>query len=291
MRLSLQDKAGVMVAFGEKIDAAVVDGLSALRVVAVSAAGYNNIDVPALTRAGIIATNSPGPADETVADFTWGLLIATARKLVEGSFWIRDGNWTASSGSRFFGSAVSGSTLGIIGMGRIGQSIARRAPGFNMRVLYYNRHRLDVTTEESCRSVFVTKDEILVQSDFLVLALPYSPEPSYVIGAEELKKMKSSSILLNIARGGLVDEIALADALINKRIAAAGLDVFENEPAIHPALLNLSNVVLTPHIAGATEATQHGLADLAADNLIAALGLGPNANQPPSILNPEVLKK
>ncbi len=166
-----------------------------------------------------------------------------------------------------------------------------RAPGFRMKVIYHNRRRLDEAIENEYAAAFVSKDELLAQSDFLVLAMPYSPENYHLVGSDELHKMKTSSILLNIGRGGLVDEAALAMALIEKKIGAAGLDVFEREPVIDPALNGLSNLVVTPHIAGGTEATQHALADLAADNLIAALGHGANAYHPPSIINPEVLKK
>ena len=291
LREALRDKSGVIVAGGEKIDDSVVAGLTELKALCVSAAGYNNVDVAALTRAGIIGTNSPGPADETVADFTWGLMIATARRLVEAAHWVEQGQWKGTAGSRFFGVNLCDKTLGIMGMGRIGQAIARRAIGFRMRVIYHNRRRLDPALEAECRATLRTKEELLREADFIVLAMPFSPESYHFIGAAELAMMLPSALLFNIARGGLIDEAALAVALREQRLAAAGLDVFEGEPAIHPGLMGLPNVVLTPHIAGGTAEAQHGLASLAADNLIAALGLGPQAGHPPSVFNPEVLKR
>ena len=290
LREALRDKSGAIIAGGEKIDDAVVAGLTELKALCVSAAGYNNVDVAALTRAGIIGTNSPGPADETVADFTWGLMIATARRLVEAAHWVEQGQWKGAAGSRFFGVDLCDKTLGIMGMGRIGQAIARRATGFRMRVLYHNRRRLDPALEAECRAEHRTKEGLLREADFIVLAMPFSPENYHLIGAAELAMMRPSAMLFNIARGGLIDEEALAKALHEQRLAAAGLDVFEGEPVIHPGLMGLPNVVLTPHIAGGTAEAQHGLAALAADNLIAALGLGPQAGHPPSVFNPEVLK-
>jgi glyoxylate/hydroxypyruvate/2-ketogluconate reductase len=291
LHAALQDMDGVMVAGGERIDDTVVRGLPRLRAVCVSAAGYNNVDVAALTRAGIIGTNSPGPADETVADFTWGLMIATARKMVEAAHWVEQGQWKSSSGSRWFGANLCDKTLGIVGMGRIGQAVARRAIGFRMKVLYHNRRRLEPAVETEVRAEYRTKDDLLREADFIVLAMPFTQENYHLIGDRELKLMRGSAMLFNIARGGLIDEAALAVALKENRIAGAGLDVFEGEPAIHPGLLGLPNAVLTPHIAGGTAEAQHGLAALAAENLIAALGLGPNAGKPPSAFNPEVLAR
>lgn len=288
---ALLDKSGAIVAGGEKIDETVVAGLTGLKAICVSAAGYNNVDVAALTRAGIIGTNSPGPADETVADFTWGLMIATARRLVEAAHWVEQGQWKGAAGSRFFGVNLCDKKLGIMGMGRIGQAIARRAIGFRMSVFYHNRRRLDPALEAECRASYRTKEELLQEADFIVLAMPFSPENYHLIGAAELALMQPTAMLFNIARGGLIDEAALARALHEQRLAGAGLDVFEGEPAIHPGLMGLPNVVLTPHIAGGTAEAQHGLTSLAADNLIAALGLGPQAGHPPSVFNPEVLER
>ena len=285
---ALRGVSGAVIAGGERIDDEVLAGLTGLEAICVSAAGYNNIDVAALTRAGIIGTNSPGPADETVADFTWGLMIAAARRIVESAQWVEQGQWKGQAGSRFFGMNVCDKTLGIIGMGRIGQAIARRAVGFRMKVLYHNRRRLDTAAEGL--ATYRTKEELLKESDFVVLALPLTADNYHLIGAAELALMRPSAMLFNIARGGLIDEAALAAALRANALTGAGLDVFESEPAIYPGLMGLSNVVITPHIAGGTLEAQHGLASLAADNLIAALGLGPLAGKPPSVFNPEVLK-
>ncbi len=286
-----QGKAGVLVAMGERIDDEVATSSPGLRAVCVSAAGYNNLDLQALTKAGIIATNAPGPTNETVADFAWGLLIATARRLTEAERWLREGNWKVAAMGHFFGSDLHGKTLGIIGMGRIGQAIARRGVGFAMKIIYHNRKQLEPALELECRSRYVSIAELLNQSDHVILSLPYSSENHHLIGREELEQMKPSAFLINIARGGLIDEAALAEALRKKQIAGAGLDVFEGEPTIYPDLLTFPNIVLTPHIAGGTEKAQHDLTMLATENLIAALGKGPNAHNPPSVLNPSVLKK
>jgi gluconate 2-dehydrogenase len=288
---ALQGMDGAIVAGGEVIDDEVLRGLTGLKAICVSAAGYNNVDVAALTRAGVIGTNSPGPADETVADFAWGLMIATARRIVQAARWVEQGQWKGAAGSRWFGTNLCDKTLGILGMGRIGQAIAKRAVGFRMTVVYNNRHRLDPAVEVVCRAKFATKEEVLRRSDFVMLAMPYTPENYHLIGAVELALMRPSAMLFNIARGGLIDEAALAAALKGGVLAAAGVDVFEGEPIIHPDLLGLNNVVLTPHIAGGTPEAQYGLAKLAVDNLIAALGLGPEAGRPPSVFNPEVMKR
>lgn len=291
LRAALEDKDGVLLAGGEKITAGTLEGLTRLKAICVSAAGFNNLNIAAITKAGIIATNSPGPADETVADYTWGLMIATARRIAEGDRWVRAGNWKGSVGSSFFGVNLCDRTLGIIGMGRIGQAIARRAMGFRMKVLYYNRRPLDKTIEEECKATYASKEELLGRADFIILALPLNAENYHIIGEEQLALMRNTAMLFNIARGGLIDEAALARALREQRIAAAGLDVFEGEPGVYSGLQGLPNIVMTPHIAGGTWEAQHGLAMLAAENLIAALGLGPNAGAPPSIINPEVLRK
>ena len=286
----LQGKVGAFTTGSERIDADLLAANPQLRVVANMAVGYNNFDVPACTARGVLCTNTPDVLTETTADFGFALMMATARRITESEHFLRRGEWTKWSFDMFTGSDIHGATLGILGMGRIGQAIARRgAHGFGMSVIYHNRSRLDAALEAGCRAAWVSKDALLRQADHLVLVLPYSPASHHAIGAAELALMKPTATLTNIARGGIVDDQALAQALSQRRIAAAGLDVFEREPSIHPDLLKLSNVVLTPHIASASVATRRAMANLAADNLIAALGFGPNAGRPPTPINRELL--
>jgi gluconate 2-dehydrogenase len=271
----LQGKVGAMTTGSERIDAELLTACPQLRIVANIAVGYNNFDVPAMTAAGVLATNTPDVLTETTADFGFALLMATARRITESEHFLRAGQWNRWALDMFAGAEVHGSTLGILGMGRIGQAIARRgAHGFGMNVIYHNRSRLDAESEAACRARYVSKAELLQQADHLVLVLPYSAESHHAIGAAELAQMKPTATLVNIARGGIVDDAALAVALREKRIAAAGLDVFEGEPCVHPGLLDVPNVVLTPHIASATLKTRRAMADLAADNLIAFLTRG-----------------
>jgi gluconate 2-dehydrogenase len=233
-----------------------------------------------------LATNTPDVLTETTADFGFALMMAAARRMAESEHFLRRGEWAKWAYDMFTGSDVHGSTLGILGMGRIGQAIARRgALGFGMQVIYHNRSRLPGPIESGLQAHYVDKATLLAQADHLVLVLPYTAENHHAIGAAELSAMKPTATLTNIARGGIVDDAALAQALRDRRIAAAGLDVFEGEPAVHPALLTLPNVVLTPHIASASVATRLAMATLAADNLIAALTGG----VPPTPINPAVL--
>ena len=271
----LQGKAGVFVAAQEPIDATLLDACPALRAVCSMAVGYNNIDVPACTARGVQVTNAPDVLTETTADFGFALMMATARRIAESEHFLRAGQWQRWSYDFFAGAEVYGTMLGILGMGRIGQAIAKRgALGFGMRVIYHNRSRLAPDLEAPIGARWVDKAELLRQADHLVLVVPYSSASHHAIGAAELAQMKPTATLTNIARGGVVDDAALAQALAERRIAAAGLDVFEGEPALHPGLLDVPNVVLTPHIASATLATRMKMAMLAADNLIAVLGGG-----------------
>ena len=268
----LQGKVGAMTFGVERIDAALLAQCTGLRMCANMTVGYNNFDLAAMGAAGVLASNAPDVLTETTADFGFALLMATARRLTESEHFLRAGHWTRWSYDLFSGAEVHGSTLGIIGMGRIGQGIARRgALGFGMRVVYHNRNRLSPATEADCRATYVDKQTLLQTADHVVLVLPYSAATHHTIGAVELACMKPTATLINIARGGVVDDGALAAALQDKRIAAAGLDVYEGEPQVNPALLTLPNVVLTPHIASATVGTRKAMAMLAADNLIAYL--------------------
>ena len=282
----LQGKQGVFTTGSERIDAALLSACPDLKICANMAVGYNNFDLAAMTAAGVLATNAPDVLTETTADFGFALLMATARRMAEAEHFLRAGKWTKWSYDMFAGSDIHGTTLGILGMGRIGQGIARRgAHGFGMNVIYHNRSRLDAATEAQCKARYVSKEELLKSADHLVLVLPYSASAHHAIGAAELAQMKPTATLVNIARGGIVDDAALAVALRNKVIAAAGLDVFEGEPKLHPDLLTIPNVVLTPHIASATLPTRLAMANLAADNLIEFL----TQNKAITPLNPEVL--
>lgn len=265
----LHGKVGALTTGSERIDAEVILANPQLKIVANMAVGFNNFDLPALTAAGVIATNTPDVLTETTADFGFALLMATARRITESEHFLRAGQWTKWSYDMFAGADVHGSTIGILGMGRIGQGIARRAAhGFGMKVIYHNRSRLSAELEAECKATYVSKEELLKTADHVMLVVPYSAESHHTIGAAELAQMKPTATLINIARGGIVDDAALAVALHNKQIAAAGLDVFEGEPKVHPDLLTLPNVVLTPHIASASIPTRLAMANLAADNLI-----------------------
>ncbi|GAA0696804.1 D-glycerate dehydrogenase [Dyella marensis] len=292
LREHLSGVDGAIIGLADPVGAAVVEGNQRLRVIANLAVGYNNLDVPALTRAGILACNTPDVLNETVADYAWALMLGAARRVGAAERWLRAGQW--QGGMRFddwLGVDVHGKTLGILGMGRIGQAIARRAAGFDMHVLYHNRSRLPEPVERECRASPVDKAELLRRADHLILVLPYSRESHHAVGAAELALMKPTAVLVNVARGGIVDDAALAAALREGRLAAAGLDVFEGEPALHADLLRLENVLLSPHIASASADTRRAMAALAADNVLAALGHGPRAGRPPAPLNPEVMKR
>ncbi len=282
----LQGKQGALTTGSERVDAALLAQCPGLKICANMAVGYNNFDLPAMTAAGVLATNAPGVLTETTADMGFALMMAAARRITEGEHYLRAGQWDRWAYDMLIGQDVHGATLGIIGMGRIGQAIARRgALGFGMKVLYHNRSRLPEADEAAVGAQYVSKQELLQRADHVVLVVPYSAESHHTIGAAELALMKPSATLTNIARGGIVDDHALAHALQTGQIAAAALDVFEGEPKVIPELLACTNVVLTPHIASATVPTRLAMANLAADNLIGFLLHG-KALTP---LNPEVL--
>lgn len=278
----LADKAGAMTVLTDCIDAALLARCPRLRAVCNIAVGYNNIDLDACRAAGVMATNTPGVLDDATADFTWALILATARRLTEAEAWLRAGQWKGWKLKQFLGHDVHGATLGIIGFGRIGQAVARRARGFDMKILYYSRHRVAPDIERACHARHAPLDELLAACDIVTIHTPYSSATHHLIGARELARMKPDAILIHAARGGVVDDAALIAALKSGTIAAAGLDVFENEPELNPEFLALKNVVLAPHIASATTRTRHRMAMLAAENLVAALTTG----KPPNLLNP-----
>lgn len=281
----LQGKAGVMATVMDRFDEPILAQCPDLRVIANIAVGYNNIDVPACTKRGIRVTNTPGVLDDTTADLTWALLMATARRIAEGDAYVRAGGWKIAFGVQYFlGQDIHHATLGIIGMGRIGQAIARRAAGFDMRVIYHNRSRLPQDDERRLAATWVEREELLAESDFVVVMAPYSAATHHLIGAAEIAKMKPTAILVNTARGGVVDDAALVEALKAERIAGAGLDVFEGEPRVNEGYLELKNIVMTPHIGSASRATRMTMCRTAMDNMTAAL----EGRVPPNLVNKEL---
>ena len=283
----LKDKAGIVCCLTDRIDGPLLAAAARLKVVANIAVGYNNIDLAACTARRVMATNTPGVLDDSTADLAWTLILATARRLTEAEAYVRAGQWHGWHLKQMLGVDVHHATLGVIGMGRIGQQIVRRAAGFKMRVLYHNRTRLPGDVERWLNAEYAGRDELLAQADFVVLQLPYSPATHHYIGAADLKKMKPGAILINSTRGGVIDDAALIEALRSGTIRAAGLDVFEGEPRLHPGFLELKNVVLAPHIGSSTEATRRAMAMTAAQNAVAALTGG----TPPNLLNPEAKSK
>jgi len=283
----LQGKVGVFANPSHRFTADLFAACPTLKAVCTMAVGYNNIDVPAATAAGVMVTNTPDVLNETTADFGWTLMMAAARRVSESERYLRAGLWKKWQYDDFLGVDVHGSTLGVIGMGRIGQAIARRSMGFNMKVVYHNRTRLASELEIAANHAqYLSRDELLRTADHVILVLPYSPAVHHLIGADQLALMKPTATLVNIARGGIVDDAALINALKTGQIAAAGVDVFENEPAFNPDFLSLKNVVLTSHIGSASVPTRHAMAYCAADNLIAAL----SGQRPTNLLNAEIFK-
>ena len=278
-----QGCVGVITTLTDRIDATFFDACPSVKVVSNIAVGYNNIDVTEASKRGVQVTNTPGVLDDTTADLTFALLMAAARRITETERRLRNGEWTKGFAlQQWLGTDIHHASLGIIGMGRIGQTIARRASGFDMRVRYHNRNQLDAATEARLNVSFASKEAILRESDFVVVMVPYSPTTHHLIKAEDLALMKPTAIFINTARGGVVDDVALIAALKETRIAGAGVDVFEGEPALNPDFLKLNNVVLTPHIGSATHATRMRMAMLAATNLTAAMA----GKIPPNLVNP-----
>jgi len=258
-----------------------------LRCIANYAVGYNNIDLAAATRRGIMVTNTPGVLTEATADLTMALLLAVARRVVEGDRFLRDGRFHGWKPDLLLGSDVHGRVLGIIGLGRIGQAVARRALGFNMSILYTQRHRAQPQVESELRAVFVPLDELLRKADFVTIHCPLSDETRHLIGEDELRLMGPAHYLISASRGPIVNEKALVRALKEGWIKGAALDVYEREPAVEPGLTDCANAVLVPHIGSATVTARAGMAETAARNLLVAL----NGERPPNLVNPEVLTR
>jgi glyoxylate reductase len=280
----LADKDALIALLTERIDDELLDAAPGLRIVANVAVGYDNVDITACTRRKVVVTNTPGVLDETTADLVWALLMTVARRIVEADTMARSGQWHGWNFDQMCGADVWGKTLGIVGLGRIGRAVARRARGFGMRIVYSSRHRATAEIERELHAEYLPFDDVLAQADFVSLHVPLTPETRGLIGPAELAKMKPTAFLINTTRGPVVQEAALADALAAKTIAGAGLDVFEREPLITDGLRR-PNVVLTPHIGSGTVETRSKMATMAAENVIAFFaGLCP-----PNILNPEVL--
>ncbi|WP_029421119.1 2-hydroxyacid dehydrogenase [Alicyclobacillus macrosporangiidus] len=282
----VRDADGLVIYSRVKVNQAVLDAAPRLRVVSNIAVGYDNLDIPALTRRGVVATNTPGVLTETTADLAFALLMAIARRVVEADRYVKSGQWDGWRPSLMVGRDVYGATIGIVGMGRIGQAVARRARGFDMRILYHNRSR-NPQAEAALGAEYKPLDDLLREADFVVLLTPLTPETTRLIGARELALMKPDAYLINAARGAVVDEAALIEALREGRIAGAALDVYEQEPvALDNPLLQMDNVVTLPHIGSATKATRIAMAVTAARNMVAALA----GEVPPNAVNPEAIR-
>lgn len=283
----LQGKAGAVTLITEGIDERLLAQCPDLKAICNVAVGYNNIDVKACTRRGIMVTNTPGVLDDTTADLTWALLMATARRVVESDKFLRSGKWEGWGLMQFLGHDIHHKTLGIVGLGRIGRGVAKRAMGFDMRVIYTDVQRADEAIEREYGGMYVDKRTLLRESDFVSLHVPLFPETTHYMSHAEFALMKKTAILVNASRGPVVDEKALVKALKEGKIAAAGLDVYEKEPKCERALLSMKNVVLVPHIASASVETRTKMAVMAAQNCIAGL----SGQRPPNLVNPEVLTR
>jgi lactate dehydrogenase-like 2-hydroxyacid dehydrogenase len=281
----VNDKDGLVCLLTEKINEEFLRAAPKLRIAANVAVGFDNMDVAACTKRGVVATNTPGVLDETTADFAWTLLMAVARRLSEGQALARSGNWKNWDLDQLVGTDVWGKTLGIVGFGRIGRAMARRASGFQMKVIYTDAMRAPADVEKALNAEFRDMNALLAESDFVSVHVPLLPETRGLFDAPKFYRMKPTAFLINTARGPVVDEAALVAALEEGKIAGAGLDVYENEPFIHPGLKR-SNVVLAPHIASASLETRTKMACIAAENVVALF----NGQRPPNMLNPEVLK-
>jgi len=269
----------------DKVDAALLDACPGLKVVANFGVGFNNIEVAAATARKIPVTNTPGVLTDATADLAFALLLAVARRVGEGERLVRSGRWDGWNPMQLLGADVSGATLGLLGFGRIGQAVAQRGRAFNMKVLYWNRTRLTPEQESTLGVTCAAREDVLRQADFVSLHVAYTPDTHHLIGAKELAMMKPTAFLINTARGAVVDEAALVAALQSKQIAGAGLDVFEQEPKLHPGLVECENAVLAPHLGSATIGTRTKMGMIAVDNLLAVCA----GKRPPNCVNPEVL--
>jgi glyoxylate reductase len=286
MLAAVKDKHGLLCMITDRIDAQLLERAPQLKMIANFGVGFNNIDVSAATARGIMVSNTPGVLTEATADLSMALMLSVGRRIVEADLHTRDGKFLFWAPFYFLGQEISGKTLGIVGMGRIGQAVARRAAGFDMKVIYHNRSPLPPEQAKRLTSLYyVDLDHLLKEADFVSLHVPLTPETHHIIGSKELALMKPSAYLINTARGPVVDEAALVNALQQGKIAGAGLDVYEDEPALSPGLIDLPNVILLPHIGSATLETRRKMANLAVDNLLAGL----EGRRPPNCINAQQL--
>ena len=280
----VQDKEGIISMITDRIDGKLMDRAPRLRMIAAMAVGYDNIDIGAATARGIPVSNTPGVLTDATAELAFALVLAAARRVVEMDGLTRRGGFRYWAPMLFLGTEVTGKTLGIIGLGRIGKAVTRRARGFNMKVLYHNRERIDAADERELKTEYADLERLLRESDFVSLHVPLTEETKHIIGERELALMKPTAFLINTSRGPVVDEKALVKVLRERKIGGAGLDVYENEPALTPGLAELDNVTLLPHVGSGTLETRTRMAVLAVENLLAGL----RGDVPPNILNPVV---
>jgi Lactate dehydrogenase and related dehydrogenases len=285
--LKVKDKQGLLPMLTDSIDEEVLNCAQHLKIIANFGVGYNNIDVRLATARGIMVSNTPGVLTDATAELAFALILAISRRIVEGDRMVRGGHFKFWAPMLFLGREVTGKTLGIIGMGKIGKAVAVRARAFDMRILYHNRKRIDSKEENTLRAEYVDLKKLLMESDFVSLNVPLTEETRHLIGKNELSLMKSTAFLINTSRGPVIDEKALVEALRARKIGGAGLDVYENEPSLTPGLTELDNVILLPHVGSGTLETRIKIGTLAVENLIAGL----EGRTPPNFVNPEVLKK
>ncbi len=287
LRSAVADKHALVCQLTDPVDAALMDAARDLRVIANVAVGFDNIDIPAATKRGIVVTNTPGVLTDTTADLAFTLMLAAARRICEADRFLRAGHWHQWEIDMMTGHDIHGHTLGIFGLGRIGQAMARRASGFDMRVIYHDVASATPETEQACGIEYVDRDTLFRESDFLSIHVPLNEHTRHAVGTDEFASMKPTAVLVNTSRGPVVDEKALAEALEQGQIASAGLDVFEAEPVVEPRLLELENIVVVPHIGSASIKTRTRMCTMAAENTVAVL----SGRRPPNPVNPEVLEQ
>jgi lactate dehydrogenase-like 2-hydroxyacid dehydrogenase len=283
----LKDKNGAIIRLTDRIDDKILSQCGELKILSNIAVGYDNIDIEACTHWGVMVTNTPGVLDDTTADFTWTLILATARRVVEADQYLRSNKWKGWELMDFLGYDIHHKTLGICGLGRIGQGVARRAKGFSMRILYTDIVRASPSVETQLETHYVDKKTLMAESDFITIHVPLTPQTMHYISTDEFSLMKPTTILINASRGPIVNEKTLVQALQKRKIAGAGLDVYEREPQVEPALLQMYNVILAPHIASASRDTRLRMATMAAENLIDGL----TGKRPPNLVNEKIFRK